>query len=431
LQLVNIFIKELIKLNKKLPKYLKKCSICSEKFTYGNIRNKHLRIKHNLTFENYILKYCFDDKHPLCKCGCGKETKFNNSISKNWFPKYNVGHFRHEMTEDIKNKISKGLKTNFNNLTEDQKYKRREKRLIKLKQTNLIRYGVENTFQYEPFKEKSKSTNISNLGTEYASQNKDIREKIKKTCIDRYGVENPAQNIEIYQKVKDTNILKYGYESATQNREVQEKMKNTSFKNFGVEHYFSLENFKEKHSVKYSKTEIEICKKLGGESGFMFKGKEYDFKLGNNLFEIDGDFYHSTNLKNLNIFQLSSIVNDFNKINDCKDSEYNLYKILISNLPKEITVENLIKNSYVPNFELNYEDIIVSKEYIEKYLVRNGKVKSKKFINTISNIIQAFHPNIINLYKMENIKTNISNIIYSDNVLNITLNNIINKIYEN
>lgn len=55
------------------------------------------------------------------------------------------------------------------------------------KATNMSKYGCENTFQSEVFKEKGRQTNIEKLGVPYAMQNKKIQLKAQKTCLEKYG----------------------------------------------------------------------------------------------------------------------------------------------------------------------------------------------------------------------------------------------------
>ncbi len=239
----------------------------------------------------------------------------------------------------------------------------------------------------------------------------EIHSKMKITNNKKYGVDYPAQNKNIYSKFKKSMYDRYGVEFTGQSQYLSNKTKETNLKRYGKVSAFQTETFRKKYKTKKSKSELIVCEKLGGVSGFMFKGKEYDIKLGNNLFEIDGDYIHCDKFKNLNIIQLSSCVNDFNKINDCKDSEYNLYKIFISNLPKEITEENLIKNSYIPNFELNYEDIIVSKEYLKKFNLSFNSKRKYRYIAIFLKFLQIFGYSFIKDFNIENIKNSIIHII--------------------
>lgn len=54
------------------------CKICGKEFNYKSLRNCraqfriHLKI-HNITLEDYIVKYELDGIHPTCACGCGEK----------------------------------------------------------------------------------------------------------------------------------------------------------------------------------------------------------------------------------------------------------------------------------------------------------------------------------------------------------------------
>lgn len=268
----------------------------------------------------------------------------------------------------------------------------------KLKQTNIEKYGVEVASKNKDVIEKGmkilQENNLKKYGVKYVLQVPSIRETIRKTNNEKYGVDYPSQTKEIQEKIKQTNLERYGVEYFLIDDETREKIKKTNLERYGVENYFLIPNFKKLHSVSYSKKELEVNDKINGEKSFIYKGKEYDIKKGNNLFEIDGDYYHSTKLTNLDLITLGSISNDFNKINDVKDSEYNLYKILISNLPEDITEESLIANSYVPDFTLRYNDIIVKKEYLQKLIDKNGKDYLLKYLNIFLKFIRTFQKEI-------------------------------------
>jgi len=66
-----------------------KCLICNKEFEYipqenGSPKNnlmikfkKHLKEDHNINIEEYIIKCYYNGVYPTCKCGCGKNLKFN------------------------------------------------------------------------------------------------------------------------------------------------------------------------------------------------------------------------------------------------------------------------------------------------------------------------------------------------------------------
>lgn len=72
----------------------------------------------------------------------------------------------------------------------DENYNNRQKSI----QTCLEKYGVENTFQAEKFKEKAKETRIKKYGVEYSGQIKESKEKRKETNLLRYGAKTYSQS---------------------------------------------------------------------------------------------------------------------------------------------------------------------------------------------------------------------------------------------
>jgi len=116
----------------------------------------------------------------------------------------------------------------------------------KVKNTNLIKYGVENPWQSKEVKEKIKQTNLNRYGVENPNQSKKIKEKIKQTNLDRYGVENPWQSEEVKEKIKQTNLDKYGVEYAFQSEEVKEKIKQTNLIKYGVKYNLQSKEIREK-----------------------------------------------------------------------------------------------------------------------------------------------------------------------------------------
>jgi hypothetical protein len=131
---------------------------------------------------------------------------------------------------------------------------------IKIKETNLIKFGVENVMNNNEIKEKQKNTilekygveHISKLeeikeqkkikslekyGVEYVLQSKEIREKIINTNIKKYGFENPQQNQDIRNKTNDTNINKYNCKSPVGDKIVQQKVSTTNLEKYGVPHH--------------------------------------------------------------------------------------------------------------------------------------------------------------------------------------------------
>ena len=87
------------------------------------------------------------------------------------------------------------------------------RRVDKIKETVSERYGVDNAFQYEKFKQKSKDTNKENYGVEYSSQSPEFRQNVSNTVMEKYGVDNILKSTYIQQKIKNTNMERYGVEN--------------------------------------------------------------------------------------------------------------------------------------------------------------------------------------------------------------------------
>ena len=125
---------------------------------------------------------------------------------------------------------------------------------IKAKMTCIDRYGVENVFQVDEFKEKYKRTCLDRYNCEYNSQADGWSEKYKETMVERYGednpmkvqnfkkkqqnslyqnygVYNPLQNKDIVNKVALTNLERYGCKSSLQNQIIKQKQIETFYQN--------------------------------------------------------------------------------------------------------------------------------------------------------------------------------------------------------
>ena len=54
---------------------------------------------------------------------------------------------------------------------------------------------------------KKKNTNLKKWGVEYPILTKEIKDKARKTLLDNYGVEHPLQNDELLKKAKITKVV--------------------------------------------------------------------------------------------------------------------------------------------------------------------------------------------------------------------------------
>ena len=142
-----------------------------------------------------------------------------------------------------------------------------KKFINKSKQTCLIKYGCEFSFQSENNKKKTQctkkqryddshynnqskslSTLFKNYGVSNPSHIPFISEKRKSTMVDRYGVEHIMQSDEYKEKYTDTMNERYGVSYPMQNSELFEKRKSTMVDRYGVEHIMQSDEYKEKYT---------------------------------------------------------------------------------------------------------------------------------------------------------------------------------------
>jgi hypothetical protein len=119
-------------------------------------------------------------------------------------------------------------------------------RKIKVKLTNLERYGFEYPLQRGDIKDKIKQTNLERRGVEYPSQCEDVKDKIKKTNLERYGFEYPLQSGDIKDKMRSTNLERYGVENPFQSEDIKDKIRKINLDRRGVEYPFQSEDIKDK-----------------------------------------------------------------------------------------------------------------------------------------------------------------------------------------
>lgn len=98
----------------------------------------------------------------------------------------------------------------------------------KKSKTMLERYGVENPAQIDGFAESAHNTWIKKYGEDYRKM---FTQKAINTFRERTGYEHMAKSPEIAEKKRKTCIERYGVAFPTQSPEVQEKIVNTMYKN--------------------------------------------------------------------------------------------------------------------------------------------------------------------------------------------------------
>lgn len=216
----------------------------------------------------------------------------------------------------------------------------------KMKATNLKRYGVENPFQAEQFKEKSRQTCLAKYGVDcYAKTEEsrkatgvrlnspEIMEKRFATNLEKYGSTCPMQSEENKEKIKKTFLEKYGQEAYMGSEDFKQKVKETVKEKYGVDNVSQLEEVKDlkrkgrgaryNYDNHFFDSSWELAfyyflKKKGVDFEFqpvdaridyMYNGEKHtyypDFKVGNQIVEIKGDQFFDENGKMINPFDRS------------------------------------------------------------------------------------------------------------------------------
>ena len=98
---------------------------------------------------------------------------------------------------------------------------------LKVVESNLLKYGVENTTSLPEVKAKVRATNLARYGVEYTMLNKEIQQKRNNTNLKKYGSISPLGNKDVIQKSKETLLENYGVTNPTLNKEILSKSMET------------------------------------------------------------------------------------------------------------------------------------------------------------------------------------------------------------
>ena len=153
----------------------------------------------------------------------------------------------------IKKKVSEGLQERYKIDKESINNQR--------KQTNLEKYGVDNYFKLQEFKEDLRQQNQEKHGVDYVMQLPEFSTHRKKVLLEKYGAENPGQIAELVEKRKQTCIERYGCENPRQSLDVQKKIEDTCEEKFGVRNLLASEEFRKK-------SKASLREKYGVENPF-------------------------------------------------------------------------------------------------------------------------------------------------------------------
>jgi hypothetical protein len=197
---------------------------------------------------------------------------------------------------------------------------------IKVRNTNLDRYGVDVPAKSNIILDKMKKTSLERYGTSNTSSLYFVKEKMKKTNIERYGTSCIFKNDEFNKKIKKTIMEKYGVDNVSKSLYIKEKKEKTMMDRYGVKNPFRLPESVEKSQKNNMKTPLLRYK----NTEILYQGSyELDFL----------DKY-----ENLNIQNGKRIKYYFNNLDSIYISDFYLpeYNLIIE-----------IKSTYTYNYDLD------------------------------------------------------------------------------
>lgn len=400
-----------------LNKMILDCKICNLEFKDQPSLIRHIKKNHTEfeSYEKYIIYHFYNDNIPTCKCGCGTSMKFESHNNPKFYADFTKNHWPHKKhTEETKKQIKASLQ-----------------------KTMLDLYGVDNPMKLQKFIDKIADTKQE----KYNDSAYNNPEKTKQTNLERHGVEYPQQNIEIKKKSKKTNFKKYNAPTFTATPEGKDQIKKTKKEKYGDENYINIKKIKQvklekygyecefenrewrnKHNSRDSKIQLKICNDLGIDK-FEFKGYEFDGKFFKYLIEVDGKAYHAENLENLTLTTLQTIQNDYRKTILIDNSEFELIRIRAEDFKSmnHVTFEDVWINSYVQDFNFDYDTKFITKEQLLKLKDETKKKYWKVFLKFVRTFQTEF-PEIKTYELLETVIKKINKYKYKP-VENNTFNN--------
>ena len=318
---------------------IKICKLCGKEFETTTPRvtcfDQHYRIcpicgKEFEIFYPYPRKCCSDtcsrklrklNAEKTCLEQYGMKNSGFSKESQTKIKKSNLAKYGTEwsfQSDEVKSKIRNTLISRYG-VDNPQKSKEIKD---KTRDTVLQRYGCESTFSYNsPIRakfieegkklygnggygnspqaiEKRIQTNLNTFGTQWPSQNAKVRTKVEQTCLTKYGAKSPFESDEVKSKIQDTIRRKYGVKSIMHCDVIKNTLSESVYNKYGVRWSCMLPQCVSAKGCRISKINMqfgELLKSYNIEHTYEFplENKQYDFKVGNTLIEIDPTYTHS------------------------------------------------------------------------------------------------------------------------------------------
>lgn len=281
---------------------LKNCTECGYEFKSGHDKYKHIII-HNITFEQYIIKNFYENKHPECKCGCRTKLSFVANKSYPFFKEYTKNHFpRKPHTEKTKDLI-----------------KKKSKKAIQEK------YGVDNVMELKKYRDKIEKTKLKKYGDSKYNNSEKSRENFLKTFFKKItnGERLPDNIIPLFVE-KDYNGVtsQYKFQCKTCNTIFEDHLDNGRYPRCLICKPYIKSSEGEKELAAYMR-ELLPNETILTNNRKIFEGKyELDIFIPskNIAFEYNGNYWHSD-------FAGKDSKYHINKLNECEKLNIHLVQI--------------------------------------------------------------------------------------------------------
>lgn len=274
--------------------------------------------------------------------------------------------------EQVANKLNVSYRTTQRAIKNFGLTKNQIQKSITRKQTNLNRYGVENTYQNNV--DKIKQTKLE----KYKDENYNNTDKQQATMLKRYSVKC-GYNTGI---AEETIIKRYGAKGSASNK-IKEKMKQTNLEKYGVPYFCMREECYSKNGFTVSKanqriSEILTNNSIQNELEFHIDNKSYDIHIINTniLIEINPTYTHnSTNVVWFHNSNREPITKDYhyNKTLLAKNNNYRCIHLWDwDDIDKIINLLRPKQKLYARKCEMKEVNKKDCNEFLNKYHLQNS-----------------------------------------------------------
>ena len=140
-------------------------------------------------------------------------------------------------------------------------------RSLSKKKSDKEKYGTDNYFTTEEYKQKSRQTCLKKYGVDHVAQAKEVKDKIKQSFRRKYGVDYYTQTEEHKKKIQETCLKKYGATNIVNSKSYKDRLKDinkkkeqTCIERYGSSTFVTSNQFKENQEniqKKYKETSIK------------------------------------------------------------------------------------------------------------------------------------------------------------------------------